>query len=680
MRQFSLLLLLLLSLLTTFRAVCQEIPDSLTNGEHAIILKEVDRITISGNKAAYILITLHKKVKVKILDNEGIKYFNNLTIPEVHDPFVPKQAPEINNLQNHLQSTSVNEVKYWVKGKKMDAPRASHNEVLRSVNNRFIASDIFTYHFTDLAVGDVLVYEYSVDVPYTQNWQEFLGYRVFFHGVHPKLDYKFQLNLSDNLVYELFSINGATYTKAAKESYIHIEVNEKNLTGCIDEVGARAYLDLPHITFQPKPYEWLYMPYNNQYGKFIPVHICSAQSREGNSLSILKKFDTGVNEPSLNAVRKYIETNSNHKSSFQNLLEIHNDIARNFEFLDDRDYLAQYDTRKKRIGEHLLSKQLRNVARFDTYRYIFAGLNLNHNTIYPCDKRYGQVGEHYYVPMRTNDYLFISGSTEGHKIIYPKKSQQGYYAGEVPFYFEKTSGIRIVYGDIYLGINNEYKESIDYIKVPGRNPAHNTRKIFGQIEISSKGTDRLKSKVTLSGQFSTCGRHTYRNEGCDHTINPLYGKGPHQIGESSISITKEETKSPFVFACNVSSEAEIGTIKSNELTINLQKLFPHIIDQEPVALPRHLNYYPDFMGTDIIRYQVQLDADYELVEAPAFSIKNEYGEFTFQVNMNSPNTLLISSARIIKSEVVAAENIEQVIDIQNAIEVVNNTSLRLKKL
>ncbi len=48
--------------------------DSITNGANCIILTEEDRIAFSGTKAEFIQIVFSKKVKVKILNSEGVDY------------------------------------------------------------------------------------------------------------------------------------------------------------------------------------------------------------------------------------------------------------------------------------------------------------------------------------------------------------------------------------------------------------------------------------------------------------------------------------------------------------------------------------------------------------------------------------------------------------------------------
>lgn len=639
---------------------------------------------MGGNKYLYLNIIFSKKVKVKLLDEQGVAYYSNLDIPELHDKFVPQQAPVINNIQPYLQSTNTIEFNYWVNGEKMPDPTTSHQEIYRVIDGGFGITDVFKYQLQNLKVGSTLVFEYTVEVPYRMNWQHFLGYRVFFHGVHPKMDYSFLLTIPKDLMFDLYAVNGAVYDRTEKDGYIQVAVNLSDMNGGINESGARPHLDLPHLTFYPKPYEWQYCPYDSHYGRFMPFHISMARGREWHAFNAIKKFETGTNEPSINATREFIDAHLSGLDSVSAFLDMHNEIVEDFEFLDDRDYLAEYDTRKPRVGEHLASKKFRNINRFDSYRYLFAGLKIAYNTMYVCDNRRGRLGEYYLSPMKTNDYIFLAALDHRPTIIYPKKSKLGYYANELPFYFENTKAVRIAFSDIFLGQNQNYRDDVDLVTLPWTPADQNSRKIFGQISLAEDGTASMNYRVSLSGQYSSCGRHPYRNQGCDHTINPQYCEIPlgavGTMGNPKIKITKEETVAPYNFGCNVSVDTRITSFENDELTLSLEGLFTHVIDEIPVVKPRSLPYYADFAGTDIIGYQVQLDGNYELVSAPDFSIENAYGKYVFQAQLNGGNTLQLNSAKLIYSEVVQPDQISQVIAIQDAVTQIKNGKIVLKKL
>jgi hypothetical protein len=658
--------------------------DNLATGEHCLILAEEDKISISGVKSNFIYILLSKRVKVQILDNEGVRLYERLAIPELHDSKVPSQAPIINNIEPELPSSRIIEFKYWINGKQELNPKAISTELVRAENLRFVVSDLFSFEIKDLKVGDVLQYSYSVELPYDNNWQRFFGYRTFFHGPHPKKDYEFSLSLPKKLPHQLYFINNPVYEKTEIDNQIVISVKMKDLPGCTDESGARLHSELPYLSFYPQPYEWLYVPYNHQLGKFMPFHIAAARSREIKSYEIFKRFDTGTNNPDMNAARKFIKNFSVDTAAGMPLKNAHNQIVRDFSFLPDRDYLAEYDTRKSRIGEHMLSKQLRNINRFDTYRYLLTGLNMNFNTVYPCDIRAGSIGSHYLWPVLSNDYLFVTNMGSKTALIYPKKSRGGYYLDELPFYFEGTDALRITMDDVFIGRSDGFSNQLDMIRLPKSSASDNMRRINSMVELSEKGECQFNSKVLLSGQFSTNGRHVYRKEKGDHTINPLYYHTPYSIPSTisglEIDINKEETTPPFTFDCNARFNSKIATLKGDDLLIDLSQMFPHIVEQIMPKEPRQLSYYTDFIGTDLINCMIKLPVPYELLDSPKFEIINSYGKFVFEVSLNTPNQLLIRSAHIIETEKVEAQKIHDVIDIQSAIIEVNASKIHLKKI
>jgi hypothetical protein len=70
----------------------------------------------------------------------------------------------------------------------------------------------------------------------------------------------------------------------------------------------------------------------------------------------------------------------------------------------------------------------------------------------------------------------------------------------------------------------------------------------------------------------------------------------------------------------------------------------------------------------------------ELISAPSYTIDNKYGKYIFDVSIQDPQTLIISSAFVVRSEIVQPENIEDVIEIQEAIHSIDNQWLEFKKL
>lgn len=658
--------------------------DSAKVASHILILNEEEQVTVNGAKASMISITFSKKLKVQILDSLGADLYKSFEVPQLSDPYVPSQAPEINNIQPQLKAVDLLDFKYMVNGKEMKKPEFDGEEITRVRFNQFEYTTVLTCQLQELEPGAIVDIEYTVRIPYPANWDTFLGYRFFFHGPYPKKKYSFKLNIPKKLIHEIHAVNNATFTKSIEEEFSVINVSMEDIPGCTSEPGARLYLQLPYLSFIPKPFSWLYFPFSPTESKFMPFHICLARFRESQAKFILNKFSQGVNDPNMNAVRKFIEIHRG--SDYTNggaFISAHHDIVKNFEFLDDSDVLSVYDNRKPRLGQHLLSKQLRNVGRFDTYRYLLGGLGLPYNTIYVCDVRYGMVGSRYIAPMFSNDYLFLTQNGSQNVLIYPKKSNLGYFANELPFYLEGANGIRIALDDLFLSRIEDYNPSIDYTRTPKIPAAKNTRTIYGQINMSETGSETIRSKVSLSGHFSTNSRHWYLGKGCDHTINPTYCEGPagqlSSFNNTTINITTYNEESPFEFRCTNSYDSELISSNGDGAYISLQGLFPHVIDQERITEPRHLAYFPDFRFSDIIHFSVKLNDDYQLDKPIIIELDNAYGHFEFKAEQSDARTVSISSAFTVKAEYVAPTEISNVIEIHDAIRSVGNSKLTLSR-
>ncbi|MBI1288467.1 MAG: hypothetical protein GC178_12920 [Flavobacteriales bacterium] len=673
----------LLALLHAFPTIARTSPDSTQTAAHCIVLAEEDHIELAGTKFNFIQIYLTKTVKVKILDEEGLQYYQNLHVPELHDSHTPVQSAAINNLQPNLFCAYISEFSYWINGKKGYDPDATSEEIYRVLHYNFHYTDLVTYHLKELKVGDELVFKYVVRAPYNCNWQRFLGYRVFFNGKYPKKKYSFEMKISKNLPFMIKGENGATYTKTNQEDgETIISVSLKDLEGCTEEPGARPYTELPYLTVLPQPYSWLYLPYNANMGEFMPFHLALGRMRESNTVNIYRRFSVGTNDVTTNNVRHFLERYANDSSSLA-FRKINNDIVKDFAFLDDRDFLANYDNRKVRIGAHLLEHKIRNVARYDAYRYIFVGLGLRYNTLYPCDVRAGQVGKYYYEPMADNDYLFAIGLDSTAALLLPKRSNAGYYLDELPFYYDNAVAISLTGNELFPIWYKRLNSELDLVRLPHQPATENHRELKTYIKLDEKGAGSLRSDVALSGQFSTLGRHAYRHEDCDQTVNPMYCQTlldlPSIAGKPTVSIEEEQTVPPFNFRCKTEMNAVIAAKDGNELTISLTDLFPFVIEQQTIETPRHLSFYTDFEGTDRIDHVVQLDGDYELVETPTFELTNSYGTFTFKATMENPQQLSITAIHSITAEKIPAENIADVIRMQQAIQDVQNGQIVLRK-
>jgi len=660
--------------------------DSIEQDAHCIILDEFDQISIGGSRFNFMNLVFSKKVTVKILDTLGAQNYSHITIPELHDRHIPQQAPEIRNIRPEFQFTRVISLRYWINGKEKTEPKVISGEILRVLNNRFAISDVTSYIIEGLDVGDVLTYHYQVEVPYRSNWEYFMGYRVFFHGQYPKKKYQFKLTVPKSLLIDIYQLNRTKCVKTENGKILEYDVVLKNLPGCINEIGARAYRDLPHITFRPKPYEWQYLPYNTDLGKFMPFHLAIGKMRERAAEGIQRQFSIGTNNPDMNKARRFVNalTPDYYGMKSGEFMEAHGLIANKFDFLDDREYFSEYDTRLARVGQHLLNRKLRDINRYNTYLHLFASLNINYNTLYPCDSRFGIIGKHYLNSMVNNDYLYLISLDSTSYIIYPKKSRIGYHLNEVPFYFENTAAIRINLNDLYFGRDATPTKKMSLMRIPRTPPSKNTRRIDVDVKVSDVGADFFKAKVALGGQYSTNNRHAYTLNMSDHTINSDYGKRisdlPSVGSDISIEVLTKSDVKPFSFSCTTEYSAPISSTNGNTITINLSHLFPHITDSETIEHPRFLPYYPDFMQKDVISYYFQLEQACELGKHTSFEISNSYGDYSFSSTMQSPTLLRVSSVQTISTEKVKAKDIEGVMEILKAIDSANSSVVILRKL
>lgn len=664
----------------------------------ALILEEDNCIHIEGQKADFINFSVSKKLKVKILSEEGLKRFSSYCLPESFDPSYISHFPEARNYTNALADIFPNYFKTKIITKEGQEKEAEVDEYDHMVEMVDVMTNYYgnyiqpRFDIKNLEIGDELEVEYEYYVRYRPNVLALSSFRVFFHNDVYKEDYHFKLIHHNLLEINIEFLNGADpdtiYLNDKERVY---EWREKGLADCIDEAGSRPYMELPNLIFTITPYEFLYTYYFSFEERFVPFYAIYATAREKEHVSIIMSVHQGVTNSQYSQVDKFITAQTediiNDTLSYEKLKKIHHTIAEDFSFANDIDYFEKKDTRRARFGDYTTKRTIRDISRYDIYACLIYKLGLPYYTAYMSDMRMGEVTDNYFTTMKDNDYMFavvLDNNTV--QYVYPKQNRYGYYLNEFPFYYEGALARLVNLAD-YRNYKDFIHKKLRQIPLPKSVISDNERRTNAmvQVNIDSALVD-FKLRMNVSGQYSTMTRGVYLYDIMDKTVNELYNTKVWELNESvKVQKSKVEvlnTEFPFTarITADYSSNNLLKTI-GDTIHLDLSNMFNHIIDEDLSIEDRQLNYFPDFLGQDTYVYYLKFDEDVKLIkDFEDIDLKNEYGELKISITQLQPRNIKVSSSFIVKKRRVMAENIDQVESLFLEIRKLNASSLKFQLL
>lgn len=667
--------------------------DYSSSSEPAIIIEEDNSIEIRGQKVDFIQFLITKKMKVKILTEEGVERFSHFSFPEPFDPSFIGHFPEARNYTDALSELFVKHFKVNIVAKDGSYRKpilVDSVEVVRTVD---IMTDYYANYdkqhvgITNLEIGDVLEVDYQYDLRYMVNMFDLSSFRVFFNGDIPKEKYHLKISHNDKLETDIVMENMEQDSGHVVDGFRVYEWNRTNLSGCIDEAASRPYLELPHVVFSIKPYELLYEYYYTFEERFIPFYAIYAAVREKNHLDILKSVHQGINTRQYSQINKFVRTQTedikNDSLGLEKLKKIHHTIVDDFVFDSDIKYFEQLDARRDRFGDYVSKKSIRDISRYDVYVSLILKLDLAYLTAYVCDIRTGNISNTYFAPMKENDYLLavvLDDNTV--QFINPKRSRFGYYLNEMPFYYEGSKARLVSLAD-YRNYKDFVAESNRQITIPRSPLSHNQRRTNSVVQLNIDSTHvEFNTRINLSGQYSTMSRGLYLYDVKDGTVNELYNKKVwdlHKgIKHSKPKVIIQEKEAPFNAKVSVSYSSDELLSKSGDTTIfDLSNMFNHIVYQNISEANRKLDYYSDFLGQDTYVYFLKFDEDISLVsEFKSVDIKNSFGELEIAIQQLSPRNIKISSNYIVKTGKINAEDIHKVGSIYSEVSKLNHSVLK----
>ena len=696
--------------------------DSLFLNEDAVILEEKCIYNIGGLRvpeyyflniaANYIFLDksvqgvnplIKKHLRIKFLTQKGIDKYSKIILPESFNPAYDYYNVRPENRKNVYRPLGEFEcVKFFAARiikpngtiKKAIVKESTYEQTFTGV---VIVKQFYNWIFqlNNLEIGDEAELEYSYEGVYNFGTSN----RIFFNSDIPIQSLDFTFRYPEKQLYFLTYHNGAfpkdstmvtTSSPHYTEYYFHLE----NLHGCINETGARPYKQLPFFSFYehlrdfgiinpitkyiqtPLPYPWSYV--------MLPF---AGYKYENPKLRLAR---TDITTMAINKLTEDITKKSGDSASCSIVSELQRDLAENFIFKNEQGYYLGEAADIEHLGKNIENKTLRQMSRIRIYDEVMTRLDSLYYHSLLIDKRISEIDiTHYEPPIASR--LSIAIPYNNYILhFYPKSYRFGYEPNELPFYYEDTYSVLTPQNEQALKKFDLIPQvEFKFIKTPVSKAESNLRNTSCKIDVSlDLSKVNVKAKIHLSGQFSTMTRGFYKYGSVDTTMNPIYYK--------IISLTADDQKEVISNISKVGKNVPFETMINQEFTLNkrlkkngekdftldLKNLFNNIIEEEFNSKNRHLDYYPDFQSQDLHRYFFHFDHPVTITNILNFNkkINNYFSNYEVNVSQPTEKDVLIECSYIVKVSVVPAAKAYYVEEVFNAIQSINNSTLKIHKI
>lgn len=672
----------------------------------AVILEEKTVHTLSTG-------TISRKIRIKFLSEEGIKKYATFILPPTDD-----------FAGDHYS------LAYWNKDK-YHRPLGEHSSIIYFVARKLQPdgsvkpisfsdkTEKFIYYYNkidqtyyswfitlqNISVGD----EVEVAFAY-QNLFNFNNYfnRIFFNSEIPKQRYELKIRYPNTSMYFFQNHNGVALPdtgvyKGTNPNSIEYTWHAQNLKGCIIEKKSRSYLELPFVSFYshqgdygtlsanrayieknlPYPWEFIFLGNNNYL-----------QKTEAGYVNYLPEFPTvnlSKKDPETIAVKKLVEEtcgSDSNKVSCMN--KVHTLLSDSFDY--EKNYDPQFEYMNEdysKVHKSINAKKLYEEDRLDLYNRICKRLDIDYYHCRLYDKRVSRMNYNEYYPSANFNLYYVLPYKNSFLFYYPKENRTGYYANELPFYFEDINTILIPQTVAHSEKNDPNKDiKFPRISTPFSSISENTRttNVMCNVSFATKLTT-FETRLNLSGQFSTLTRSFYLYGEMDSTLEACYYNPVYELSSSSKLISKEMTsrKATFPYECNFKFKYTDGIALSSPYNgtykLSLKNWFNNLYDSSLEVKNRVTAYYPDFVYSDIHRYMIKLDKAIEITNLNDFNFKeeNSYGKYVVTLKAMDETSYLLETTLIVNAEKVEPHKIGDVKSIFNKIEKMNVAELELKE-
>ncbi len=597
------------------------------------ILADELSVRIRNVKPEYIAFFFERRKVVRFMERDDIKRYGPVVLPESLDPpydehgkpydrLETRPYPLLFNLRvDHFAARVIRPDGSWD-----DLPiaaRAAKGYLGTPVN--FQTTMATTHYPQGIMPGDVVEYRWKymlpwdTNAPHTQgwrrdlwmdNWARLTNWRIFFHHGLPIRKQRVELLYHAKHGLEWAGAKPARQERDGDERRLIWE--SSGLNGVMDEVGARPADELPRIIIAFAPDDLRNMRRERLSGLPITQQpwLQAIRQREAKAMWWRRVAQKRLPDRQNRQIKAFIrETCAGIPDTLKasRMEALHERIARDFEYQSDRDWYFDLDQGLARMGDQVRNERLRDISRYDLYSKLLNAERDEHITAYLLDKRSGRLDDRFTTPMRDNEWLF--GLRDGERMLWmhPKRQRHGWFANELPFYWEGTSALLI---DLQRLVEDDPRPPL-FVELPAGDPAANVRAIEHRLRVDLGKPDAVgEARIFLSGQFSTLGRAAFLGGRSDSTAHPNYGHVPAMLpGAKARRSGGPELSGDAPFRYREQQQLVLTAFTTTEPgglhAVELAPFFAHAAPNGFTALGRDLPFHWDFAQND--RFIIDLE-------------------------------------------------------------------------
>lgn len=636
--------------------IITQIPDSLLK-ENAIIIS--DAIVLNYTEKS-----LRRRQSIKILTQEGLNYFSNITLPENFD---------ITRLNNpvYKQGRFSNRFIPYIPSYKIDyfAARIIRKKALINLPINFSTEKVYwikrdgeriydyayTFNFGDLQIGDVLEFTYkayingtydtdqfyindyfpklkmdlnvSVSVPSTLKKIKFIKNNNIDSIFFKRTDITKGSNIIQNYNYKFGYLNAVNYTQniLAGKTLAHISTGSCNLSDT-----------LLRYSFTKNKHYYL----ANYFWYLVPDSLLNKIRVYDRSGSNLRKFTT------------HFPDKTSDNSSINFLCQL-TDTLNSYEYLfAEKMHFGINPQYTLYASERLLKQQLLEEFLNETYTDILFEKGIFYYIANAQDRRMGNHSSSDRAHEAYEIEFLALPVDKSFKFFMPRYRGIKYFPDELPFYLENTKCALIPRNTNTVKYQQGLQD-LKFITIPASSYNENVRSEHAVLKINIDSLlIHATIKENLNGQFSTILRHHYNNEYIDSTIETGYFKkciDKPYAKHPTTHLVSQAKNYPFKAIYNCTADFLIS-----KESIDLTNWFSFLYLKENFAKPIKQDYYFDFTNTDNYDYLFEFDKPIEIKNLNDFdkSFSNDYFELNSKLIKQEGNNYLLHVSSKVKQSIL----------------------------
>jgi hypothetical protein len=652
--------------------------------DHLVIIKEQADFDFTD----YSTKTLRKTVLIKIMDEEGLKAFSSVSLPETFDVADNTELWQQGRLsRTKIPSIQYYEIDYFIaritrpNGKVIYLkPEQSSSKVRWIVPDGNLKDDyITTYSFDNLEAGDLLEYSYKVyyrpsygsDMIYLSSKlsKENVEYNFKYISIPQLKNYKFILtsNIPDSCItYE--------HEEISKDlTYIRGKINLTNVQRVNYFIHALSAKQLPVVYFN---FNYTIKLVNNKSFSVADLpdfRWAQIQPSQSANTRYYTKFPNGI--------RKFIKTIPalEDDSMHSKFLRAICDTLNSFKYYSSN-YMLYNAPRLYSVYsvDHLFKRRICEFNMLKVYQSILDEKNIFYYITNIQDKR---LGEHNpFTRNRAYENIILSIPAKNfYRYFVPRYNGLKYFPDELPFYFE--GAVAVLFPATYTNKKGKTVSTLfKFIKTHQGTYDQNSRIENCRVSVN---TDSLKASLlieeSLSGQFSTIIRPLYLKDDIDSTVNVIYFKKcvdkPGSANHKLILNSKSDLY-PFKFEFHASEDVSF----KERGEIDLKNWFSFLFNKKLIPEKPTHDFYFDFLFSDSYNFNFVFDTLVTLVNVEEFrrTIDNDYFELDSKIEKQE-NSFLASVTVKVKKNMLPKEEGIRLIEFIDGLESINNFKIRYKK-